>query len=71
MKSLHVKRLPWDNTGLADNYYRPEDSELLSNYSKAMPGVTILERRPDIAKQVDLEGVKKTVQQLLSEFQEH
>jgi hypothetical protein len=44
MKSLHVEMLLGHTVGLADNYYRPQESELLEEYLKAVPDLTVLER---------------------------
>lgn len=41
MKSLHVEILMDHSTGLADNYYRISDEELLSEYLKAVPALSI------------------------------
>lgn len=41
MKSLHVEILMGHSTGLADNYYRISDEELLSEYLKAVPALSI------------------------------
>lgn len=41
MKSLHVEMLLGHNTGLARNYYRPNENEILNEYYKAIPFLTI------------------------------
>jgi len=41
MKSLHVEILMGHSTGLADNYYRIPEDELLSEYLKAVPSLSI------------------------------
>ena len=46
MKSLHVEMLLGHTVGLADSYYRPDGEELLVEYLKAVPELTILEPRP-------------------------
>ena len=43
MKSLHVEILMGHSTGLADNYYRIPEDELLSEYLKAIPQLSIKE----------------------------
>jgi integrase len=43
MKSLHVEMLLGHTTGLADSYYRPDGDELLNEYLKAVPDLTLLE----------------------------
>ncbi|MHB2036582.1 MAG: hypothetical protein ACYCPW_07560 [Nitrososphaerales archaeon] len=44
MKSLHVEMLLGHTVGLADSYYRPQESELLDEYLKAVPELSIFER---------------------------
>lgn len=46
MKTLHSEMLLGHNTGLNKNYYRPTEEDLLDDYLKAMPDLTIIER-PD------------------------
>ena len=41
MKSLHVEMLMGHNTGLAKNYYRPKENEILDDYLKAIPNLVI------------------------------
>lgn len=41
MKSLHVKTLMGQNTGLANSYYKPTTQELLEEYLKAVDNLTI------------------------------
>ena len=41
MKSLHVEMIMGHNTGLARNYYRPNENEILNEYYKAIPYLTI------------------------------
>jgi hypothetical protein len=53
MKSLHVEMLLGHTVGLADNYYRPQESELLDEYLKAVPDLTLLETRPPQAEDVE------------------
>lgn len=43
MKSLHVEILLGHNTGPNESYYRPKDAELLEDYEKALPDLTISE----------------------------
>lgn len=50
MKSLNVELLLGHDTGLNESYYRPSDSDLLQDYLKALPELTILEeteKEPD------------------------
>ena len=41
MKSLHVEMMLGHNTGLAKNYYRPHQRELLEEYIKAIDHLTV------------------------------
>ncbi len=43
MKSLHIELLMGHDVGLAENYYRPSEKDLLDEYLKAVPELTILE----------------------------
>lgn len=43
MKTLHVEILLGHDTGLNENYYRPNEKELVGDYLKALPDLTILE----------------------------
>jgi len=43
MKSLHVEILMGHSTGLADNYYRITEQDLLSEYLKAVPSLSVYE----------------------------
>ena len=43
MKTLHVEMLLGHDTGLNMNYYRPSEKELLEEYQKAVPDLTIIE----------------------------
>ncbi len=69
MKSLHVEILMGHNVGLAENYYRPTENELLDDYLKAVPDLTILEvvKGPSLAK---LEELEKDNLELRKELQE-
>jgi hypothetical protein len=51
MKSLHVEMMLGHNTGLAKNYYRPSERELLEEYIKAVDDLTIKEENR-LSKQV-------------------
>jgi integrase len=44
MKSLHVEMLLGHDTGLNENYYKPSEKELLDDYVKALPDLTIIEK---------------------------
>ena len=41
MKSLHVEMLMGHSIGLAKNYYRPKENEILEDYLKSVPFLTI------------------------------
>jgi hypothetical protein len=41
VKSIHIKMLMGHSTGLDDSYYRPSESDLLEDYLKAVPLLTI------------------------------
>ena len=47
MKSLHVEMLMGHSTGLAENYYRISEEELLEEYVKAIPDLSIFESTPN------------------------
>ncbi len=75
MKSLHVEMLMGHNVGLAENYYRPTEAELLKDYLKAVPELTILEKAPapSTEKLEELEkeslALRKEVQEINQRFQ--
>ncbi len=46
MKSLHVEILMGHSTGLANNYYRIPEKELLEEYTKAIQDLSIYESTP-------------------------
>jgi len=41
MKSINVETLMGHSTGISDSYYRPNDNELLNDYLKSIPELTI------------------------------
>lgn len=43
MKTLHVEMLLGHDTGLKESYHRPKEEEMLSDYLKAVPDLTISE----------------------------
>ncbi len=69
MKSLHVEMLMGHNVGLAENYYRPTEAELLKDYLKAVPELTILEKAPSVPSE-KLEELEKESLALRKEVQE-
>jgi integrase len=55
MKTLHVEMLMGHDVGLAENYYRPSQQELISEYLKAVPDLTITEsakRKSELERKV-------------------
>ena len=58
MKSLHVEMLLGHTTGLADSYYRPDGDELLNEYLKAVPDLTLLEAQA-LPISEDVEDLKR------------
>jgi hypothetical protein len=60
MKSLHVEILLGHDTGLNESYYRPSEEDLLSDYLRALPDLTILEK-PQAAPTEDVESLKARV----------
>lgn len=68
MKSLHVEMLLGHSTGLGDSYYRPDESELLESYLKAIDeltfsGSTTGDRKKD-------EATLKEASDLLAKFKD-
>jgi hypothetical protein len=61
MKSLHVEILMGHSTGLADNYYRITEQELLEEYLKAIPSLSVYESPLTIS-----DGTIKNLQQDVS-----
>lgn len=59
MKSLHVEILMGHSVGLADNYYRPQEEELLEEYLKAVPELTIFEERPPEVTGEEIESIRE------------
>ncbi len=64
MKSLHVEMLLGHTLGLEDNYYRPDEKELLEEYLKEVSELTILEPRPQVVISQDVESLKKRIAEL-------
>ena len=69
MKSLHVEIMLGHNVGLAENYYRPSDDDLLADYLKAVPDLTILESQTSVPSE-DVETLKARVKTLEGEIRE-
>ena len=57
MKPIHVEMLMGHSTGLSGRYYRPKESELLEDYKKAVPSLTILSPVPELSEA--FEEIKK------------
>jgi hypothetical protein len=72
MKSLHVEMLMGHNVGLADNYYRPTSQEILQDYLKAVPELTILEqvKGPSLVKLEELEKENLALRKEVDEIKE-
>jgi hypothetical protein len=64
MKTLHVEMLLGHDTGLNMNYYRPPESELLDDYLKAVPDLTILE---EVKPAFELQDVRERLAKLEEE----
>jgi len=63
MKSLHVEILMGHDVGLAENYYRPSEDELLESYLKAVPELTIVEHIPQLPME-DINELKRRLKEL-------
>jgi integrase len=50
MRSLHIEMLLGHNTGVTKSYYRPTESEILHDYQKAIPLLTIEEANKQVDK---------------------
>jgi len=72
MRSLHVEMLMGHNVGLADNYYRPTSQEILQDYLKAVPELTILEqvKGPSLQKLEELEKENLALRKEVDEIKE-
>jgi hypothetical protein len=74
MKSLHVEMLMGHNVGLAENYYRPSETDLLADYARAIPELTIFEqvKGPNTEKIEELEregeDLRKEVAEIKAEL---
>ncbi|MCL4436460.1 MAG: hypothetical protein M1503_03515 [Thaumarchaeota archaeon] len=64
MKSLHVELLMGHSLGLGNNYYRPSEQEILDEYLKAVPELTILE-----TISLDIENVKTDLTKKIEELE--
>lgn len=75
MKSLHVEILMGHSTGLADNYYRISEKELLAEYLKAVPDLSVSNSPTAIGEERmknmenDVEALKYAVSGLVGRLQ--
>ncbi|MDG6921849.1 MAG: hypothetical protein JRN67_00980 [Nitrososphaerota archaeon] len=67
MKTLHVEMLMGHNVGLAENYYRPKETEILDDYIKAVPELTMVEIVRDASLNDDIESLKRRLEKLEAE----
>jgi len=65
MKSLNVEILMGHSTGLADNYYRIPEKELLEEYLKAVPDLSLF-NSPRIAEEERLRSIEKRMERMES-----
>lgn len=63
MKTLHVEQLEDHDTGLKESYNRPSQDDLLEDYLKAVPDLTILEQAPRLVSE-DFTELKLRVAEL-------
>lgn len=63
IKTLHAEILLGHNIGLNANYYRPKEEDLLTDYLKAIPSLTLLEQ-PVRETSKDLASMKKELADL-------
>jgi integrase len=59
MKSLHVEMLMGHNTGLAKNYYRPTEQELLEDYLKAISVLSINKDNNNVIIEKEIKELKE------------
>ncbi|QUC64166.1 hypothetical protein NsoK4_06890 [Nitrosopumilus sp. K4] len=63
MKSLHVEMLMGHATGLADNYYRISEDEMLSEYLKAVPALSVYNIPPEFENE-QIENIRNEMMRL-------
>jgi len=72
MRPINVETLMGHSTGISDSYYRPTEKELLEDYLKAVPLLTISEveevRRESQLSREKLEGRLKQLEDLVSQL---
>ena len=70
MKPINVETLMGHSTGISDSYYRPTEKDLLDDYLRAVPLLTISEvdevRRESQVSREQLEGRLKQLEDLVS-----
>ncbi len=67
MKSLHVEILMGHSTGLADNYYRISEDDLLSEYLKAVPVLSVYQSPLAISDDT-IKNIQQEVSKIKYEF---
>ena len=72
MKPINVETLMGHSTGISDSYYRPTEKELLEDYLKAVPLLTVSEaeevRRESQLSRQQLEGRLAQLEGLVSQL---
>jgi hypothetical protein len=70
MKPINVETLMGHSTGISDSYYRPTENDLLEDYLKAVPLLTMSEveevRRESRLSREEMEGRVKHLEDLVS-----
>ena len=66
MNIIHIKMLRGDRIGLETNYYRPSDQDLLNDYKKAIPYLTVFDNTT-LPISEDIEALKQRIAQLEAE----
>ena len=70
MKTLYVEMLMGHDTGLNENYNRPLPIDLLRDYLKAIPDLTILETVPQVSEDVEELKVKnRTLEERVADME--
>jgi hypothetical protein len=64
MRTLYVEFLMGHNTGLKESYNRAQEDELLNEYLKAVPDLTILEQVSQTEVVNDIESMKKKMSEM-------
>lgn len=72
MKPINVEWLMGHSTGISDSYYRPTENELIEDYSKAVPLLTISEvdevRRENVQLKGEIEQRLSRIEAALSQL---